>query len=592
MSTTFVLATADPKLAAAWEAQIPAGRAIHRLFPHPPETALPSGISAVVIADVGVESELPASLAKCPTILVGEPHSHPFEQARLAGRARVLLSYDESASRLRDYLPLVEEIAAKEMMLTLMVEKSRRPEGSRSPLRVAAVETADFWDFFEGAIESLDSRDRLLGEFRRASRHLLRASHAVFFLREADGFRADRGTSFFGADDALVAYLEAHPAVIDGTNWDGQCDPVVELAVRNRLALWGARLLVPIHDNGRLLGLIALGIRDDGEPYDENDRIRAVCVARLLRQFLTKSAQLIHLQGLAQQVALGVKHLPSTLILEPSESVPRHVPLVVRDLIGRVRRTRERLRVTPSEGQPFRATAGIVTETGGVWAFWEEISGELHDAAERRRNERLSLLQELALTLTHEVGNPLVSLAALRQAPEGQPPPAPILSVARGDIAKLEDLLGRLRVMQSLSEMVPGPVDLREVVQQVGAARGLPVDVGPEPVILHAEGRLLEMALGALIDSVTENRLDLGSKEMALQLRSTGTESDLTALLSIRGKHLELEGVMPEPVANGVPNQGRLGVFLAKEIIRLHRGEIHAGPGMEGAEILISIRAL
>jgi len=39
------------------------------------------------------------------------------------------------------------------------------------------------------------------------------------------------------------------------------------MAVRGRLALWGARMLVPIHDNGRLLGLIALGVRDDGQPF-------------------------------------------------------------------------------------------------------------------------------------------------------------------------------------------------------------------------------------------------------------------------------------------------------------------------------------
>jgi hypothetical protein len=41
-----------------------------------------------------------------------------------------------------------------------------------------------------------------------------------------------------------------------------------------------------------------------------------------------------------------------------------------------------------------------------------------------------------------------------------------------------------------------------------------------------------------------------------------------------------------------VPNQGRITVFLAKEILRLHRGEIHAGPGIEGTEILISLRRL
>ena len=49
---------------------------------------------------------------------------------------------------------------------------------------------------------------------------------------------------------------------------------------------------------------------------------------------------------------------------------------------------------------------------------------------------------------------------------------------------------------------------------------------------------------------------------------------------------------LPEPIEGAVPNLGRLGVFLAKEILRLHHGEIHAGPGMEGTEILISLRSL
>ena len=48
----------------------------------------------------------------------------------------------------------------------------------------------------------------------------------------------------------------------------------------------------------------------------------------------------------------------------------------------------------------------------------------------------------------------------------------------------------------------------------------------------------------------------------------------------------------PEPTDHEVPNQGKLGVFLAKEVLRLHQGEIHAGPGMDGMEILISLRSL
>ncbi|HWA11343.1 MAG TPA: hypothetical protein VG838_18030 [Opitutaceae bacterium] len=598
MSTTFILATTDLQLAAAWEAQIPADQPIVRLFSAAHQPVTQPGLSAVVVLDASSEPSLPSSLVRCPTIYVGEPRSLPFEQARLAARARVFLDYEESTHRLAEFLPLMGELAAKESMISLMVDKDkgRRAEisGSRPPMRPPSnvgTETAELWDFLEGAVDSIDSRDRLLGEFRRASRYLLRASHAVFFLRDGDGFRADRGTSFFPNDDPLVAYLESHPAVIDGANWDGPADPMAELAVRNRLAMWGARLLAPIHDNGRLLGLIALGVRDDGQPYDESDRVRTVCVARLLRQFLNKSLQLGRLQIFANQATLGAKYLPSTLILAPEETVPRHVPLVVRDLIGRVRRTREVSRATPGEGQPFRASAGLVAETGGVWVFWEEASSEVHDAASRRRVARMGLLRELALTLSHELGNALVSLATFRQVSETTPLPPAMLATIKADIVKLEGLSSRLAVMQTLDELVATKVDLRELAQGIGAALGVKVEVGPDPVAISAARELLDFALRSLVETITENRGELGGRDLVLQVRSTGTGKELTGLLSLKGKHLELEGILPEPVVGAVPNQGRMGVFLAKEILRLHHGEIHAGPGMEGTEILISVRS-
>ncbi|MBI5381263.1 MAG: HAMP domain-containing histidine kinase [Opitutae bacterium] len=593
MSTSYILATADPALASAWERQIPPGRQIVRLHASAFSACAMPGLSAVVVLDATEEERLPAAFAKCPTIYVGEPRSLPFEQARLSGRAKVFLSYEDSAKQLREFIALVEEIAEKQTMVDLLIEKTRRAETPRrAPPALPATETGEIWDFLEGAVENLDSRDRLLGEFRRATRQLLRASHAVFFLRESDGFRADRGTSFCPFDDPMVAYLENHPAVIDGATWEGPVDPVAELAVRNRLAMWGARLLVPIHDNGHLLGMVALGIRDDGQAYDTGDWSRAIFLARLLRQFLIKSAQLARLHHQAEQSSLGTKYLPGTLILGDGENVPRHLPLVVRDLVGRVRRSHEVHRVKPTAEQPFRASAGMIAETGGVWAFWEEASSEVHDAATRARAERLGLFRELALTLSHELGNALVSLSTFRQTPPERELPAPLLDTVKDDVAKLETLAQRLTLMQALEESAPTPVDLRELVQKVGQLRELPVEVGPAPVLLQAAPRLLEFALGALLDTMAENRAHHPSRDTALQLRSTGAGAELTALLSFKGKHLELEGILPEPQPDSVPNQGRIGVFLAKEIIRLHHGEIHAGPGMEGTEILVSLRSL
>lgn len=593
MPALIVFATTDPALAQAWERQLPAGRTALLLSADAFPAHRAPGFAAIVVLDAASELLLPASLEACPTIYVGEPRSRPFEQARIAGRAKVYLSYEESALRLGELLPLVEELAEKQSMFELLTERNRGLESSRPSGRPQALsDAAEWWDFLEGAVESFDARDQLIAEFRRASRYILKASHAVFFLAEADGFRADRGTSYFTKADPMVRYLEAHPTVIDGSAWEHRSDPVAEIAIRNYLALWGARLLVPVHDNGRLLGLIALGVRNDGRSYDEEDHARAVSFARLLRHFLAKSQQFRRLSVQAEQGALGVKYLPHTLILGPSETVSRQVPLVVRDLIGQVRQSRDVRRISPGPGQPFRASAGLVAETGGIWAYWEEASAEVHDNATRQLADRRSWLRDLALTLSHELGNSLVSLGLLRRLGPGQTLPPPMLETAQADVAQLEKLNKNLHLMQTLHEATPSPCDIREIAQEVGAALELKVEVGPEPVALSVSRDLVAFALRSLISTVIENRPQQGVGDLSLQVRSSGDGSERTALLSVKGRQLELEGILPEPTDGSVPNLGRLGVFLAKEILRLHRGEIHAGPGLEGTEILFSLRSL
>ncbi|MCX6944680.1 MAG: hypothetical protein NT173_07940 [Opitutales bacterium] len=184
-----------------------------------------------------------------------------------------------------------------------------------------------------------------------------------------------------------------------------------------------------------------------------------------------------------------------------------------------------------------------------------------------------------------------MSLATFRQCPPEQPLTAPLLETVKGDIAQLETLNKHVGLMHGLHEPEVAPTDLRELAQMVGHALGVRVEVGPDPVVLAVSKRLLDFALRSLIATITENRGELGARELGLQVRSTGSGADQTVLFSLKGKRLELEGILPEPVEGAVPNQGRLGVFLAKEILRLHHGEIHAGPGMEGTEILLSLRS-
>lgn len=597
MPACYLIATVDAQLASAWERQIPLGRQCVRLPAPPFERGVPPGVSAILLLDAAEEERFGALMTRHPAVFVGEPLSVPFEQARIAGKARLCLSYEESTRRLRDLLPLLEEIADRGAMTELLQQRMKRSEPESRPSLPPQLSLGispggmEWWDFVEGAVESLDSRERLLGEFRRAARRLLRASHAVFFLREGDGFRADKGGWQCRFDDPLVQYLEGHPAVIDGRGGMAPADPLVELALRNHLVEWGAKLLVPIHDNGRLLGFIVLGVRDDGLDYDADDNGRAVGLARLLRQLLVRHDQLSLFEREARRSALAAKYLPSSLLLGAGDKIPGQVPVAVRDLVGQVRHFRDGRRLEPEPGQPYRASAGPIEENGGVWVTWEEASEDLRRQEDRRMDERRSLLRELALTLCHEMGNPLVSLSTFRQMTGERAVPKNLIQTICHDVERLEGLERCLSLMQTLSEVSTETVDMTALAKRAVEGTGIAVEGGGVANI-RGKAHLLEFCLKSIIASILENRPKTADTPLSLSVKTLGNAGDLAALLSFRGAGLELEGVLPEMTADSTPSQGRMPVFLAKEIIRLHLGEIHAGPGMGGMEIMITFRSL
>lgn len=593
MSATHLLATDDTDLIRSWWGAVSAGRSVVTLKDSALPLPLPAGVPVVVVLDAAVSHLLPAGLEKCPTIFVGEPGSVPFEQAKLSGRAKIFLSYEQSRTRLTDYLPLVEEIAERSAAVEVLAEKARRTEGSRPPMKASSswTEATQIWDFLEAAVESIGSREQLLSEFRRAARHVLHASYALFFAQDGAGFRSDRGDFLFPANDPLVAYLAKYPAILDGAEWPGSPDPMAEMAVRHHLMIWSARLIVPIHDNGRLLGLIALGVRDDGLPYDSADRARMVFFARLLRQFLSRSNEVDRLVRHQERWLTGKKYFPNLLILDPEEVLPRTLPLIVRTVAGEVKQSHETKRVLPTLHQPYRVSAGIISENDCVWVCWEDASEELRERIHRERLDRLSLLHDLALTLNHELGNSLVSLLALRHSPGAETNSPVLLAAIKRDIGNLETINRHLASIPTFREVDPEPADLRGLVQQVGEKLGVKIDVGTQEIALSVVPPLVGFGLQAILESVIENRPEHGKRGLSVQLLSTGEGAQLTALIAIRGEKLELEGVLPLPEPGDIPSHGRIGVFIAKEIVRLHGGEILSGPGQEGPEILISIHS-
>lgn len=592
MSATHFLATDDPDLLRAWWAAVASGRTVatfeESFLPEP----LPPGVPVVVVLDAASEARLPAGLKDCPTIFVGEPGSLPYEHAKKTERARIYLNYDESRTRLREFLPLVEEIAERSAAVVVLAEKARRNEGSRPPMKTSGAwgEAAQVWDFLEAAAENIGAREPLLAEFRRAARQLLRCSYALFFLPHEAGFKSDRNDFFLPASDLLLGYLSKHPAILDGTEWPGSPDPMAEMAVRHRLMLWSARLIVPVHENGRIAGLVALGVRDDGLPYDSADRTRLMIFARILRQFLKRTGEVDRLVRQQERWRTGEKYFPNLLILDPEETPSRDLPLIVRTVAGEVKQSHDTKRILPTPNQPYRVSAGLIAETGCIWVCWEDASAELRERGHRERLDRLALLHDLALTLNHELGNSLVSLLALRHNPGAETTSPVLLAAIKRDIANLETINRHLASIPTFREVDPEPAELRQVLAQVGEKTGIAVETGAQSLSLSVVPVLIEFALEAILESVVENRPEQGKKGLSVQLRATGEGENLVAMIAIKGENLELEGVLPPTKPGDIPTHGRIGVFIAKEIIRLHGGEIHAGPGTDGTEILIAIR--
>jgi hypothetical protein len=594
-ATTYILATRDPELLRAWWAYVPAGARVVTLTELVQGgVVLPAGLPLVVVVEEAVVGELPRVCAQAPMIFVGDQHGESFERlAQTPGAVRVCLSLADSHARLGEFLPLLEEIATRAGTTSLLWER-KEERGARA---AAVSRTADrnpeasesWWDWMGDAVEAIGTRENLLSEFRRMAKRTMRTSHVVFFLREETGYRADRGDFFCLNSDALTQYLVHHPVVLDGVNWPVSLTPVVELSIRQRMAAWSARLIVPLHDNGRLAGWIGLGVRDDGQPYEADDCTRATNLGRLLRQMLSCAPKAV-VSATGDRSALAAKYLPGVLVLGASENPPETVPPAVRVLVAEVRRLRVTRRISPVIGQPIRASAGPIAETQGVWVNWEDASAELQEQHRRARAERLSLLHDLALTLNHELGNSLVSLAALRHNPGAETNSPVLLAAIKRDIASLEAVNRHLASLPTFSEVSAESDDLRALVCSVGRKSGVMVETGSQEVLLDVAPKLIEFGLESILESVAENRPGLGKRDLVISLRTAGNGENLSAVLSIRGAGLALEGILPAPEPGATPTHGRIGVFIAKEVIHLHGGSIQAGTGTNGPEISIVIR--
>ena len=601
MPATLILTTADSGLEAAWKNQLrprePAA------FTHPADLArdlLRPG-SRVWITDINdPRTRLPCGTGTL-VILVGQPQSIPFEQARQNRAARLFLSYDDSRSRLAETVGLLEEIADKSSQLQTTLERTRRSESPFPRETHHAAEPVESWDFLESALTHLGDRTRLLDEFRRAGRYILKSGKVLFFFRQFDAFVSDDDAHRCEASHPLALWLEEHPAALDTSQWSGPDDPALDAPIRQQLHSWGAKLLIPLHASGQLLGWMALGPRADGAVYRETDKFRAVLHGRLLERCLERSMQLEELARTETMATLRAKYLAGSRVLTRAELASADLPVEVRAVANEALHEQRTIEQHARAPHRYCVTAGPVSELDGVWVQWEEAAPEIERIRAEAEQHRRVLFRNLGLTLSHELSNPLVSLVTFAQLlarGSKSPAPAPGAATLASEVAltteieKLERLAAHAMLLGEIAQPAAETVDLQTLLHEVATERGVTTRFTEEAVVFKVDPNLLRFAFASIFDAIAANRPDEGTTGLLLTLRTAGTDALRTAVVTIEGKRIELDGTLPLPALGATPNEGRLSVFLAREILRLHGGVLQAGPGMKGTDIQISFGAL
>ncbi|RXK53295.1 hypothetical protein ESB00_16485 [Oleiharenicola lentus] len=615
MPATLILTTPDPGLEAAWKKLLLPREPAFFARPNDLQRELLRPGARVWISDVNDPRARLSASAGTMIIIVGEPHSHPFENARQNRSGRLYLSYEESRVRLGECVNLLEEIAEKNSQLQSALERTRRseapfPRETTSPFPAPAPEAAESWDFLESALAHLDDQPRLLDEFRRAARYILKSGRVHYFFRQGDAFVSNEGDHRCDSSHPLVLWLEEHPAALDLNQWGGIDDPSLDAPIRQQLVSWGARLLIPLHANGQLFGWMALGPRADGSPYRESDKFRAVMQGRLLERCLERSAMLRDYQQLQAQSALRAKYLSGSRLLTRAELATAELPVEVRAVASEALHTQKTVTQPARVPYRFRVQAGPVPEIDGVWTVWEESAPEIERITALLEQHRRELFRNLGLTLSHELSNPLVSLVTFAQLlarsstppiggvpAEGSNPPISGVALARevaltNEVAKLKLLNEHATLLGDIAQPAAKSVNLNQLLAELTTERGITTRLVEEPVVLQLDPNLVKFAFGALLEAIAANRPDEGLQHLILTMRAVGAGPTRTAVITIEGKRLELDGTLPPPGGDATPNQGRLSVFLAREILRLHGGTLQAGPGLKGTDIQISLGSL
>jgi hypothetical protein len=594
MSATFILTTEDSELASEWARQLPA-----------PPLSMASGDSLlrellrpgarVWIRDIcDGNAQLPAH-PDTVLILVGEPRSVPFEDAKNARTNAYCLSYEESRTELRRIAPMAAELAQSRAVLSVLQERPRKSDHPTMDAVDHGRRNLDDIEFLASAIDYLDDKSRIIDEFCRGVRTRIRSSKVAVFLRQDKHFVAEKEGWECSAGHELVRWLHEHAAIVDSSTLDTVESASTEAAIRQKLGEWNSRLLVPVEVHGALEGWVVFGPRADGRAYSTSDRDDSLMLVRLLSRLLGQHRQLRAAQSVQKEVSLMQKFGPRFCVIGASGKTDEILPVDVREIAAMA--LREGKRVEREHGR-MRIAAGPVPGVGGCWVWWDETSASAESSAQKREAERHQILHDLGIMISHELANAMFSVSTyfqhLRRQRTADDPTHPLVERVAQDMERMKAMPHLLSTLYEMSKQPTSRVDMKRVVQSVAKdVGGLANTPESGPVIWGHEKNLHDALLWLCREILdTKDKAESVSRDakiaLSLQLRRRDDESICLVTISYPGLRVDQIKVGEATTTEEYPT---VPVYLAREVIRFHYGTVHVGQGLDGPELMIALKS-
>jgi PAS domain S-box-containing protein len=334
-------------------------------------------------------------------------------------------------------------------------------------------------------------------------RSVLKPEWTAVYLVDDDEARLERvwpadaevGAEILALTSSLAERAAAMRALVFRDELAGKEEAAEALLDMTRL---NADVAAPLLEEGRLFGLIVLGPKRSGSPYFTDD-------ADLLQTLAHQSAVAIRNAQTHQRVVQVNEELRKTLATiqsgvvavgsrgritvfneaaaqftgQPAEALRgrgvEQLPPVLGRLIGATLndgQSRSQVEIAlPDQGgqmvplmcttSPLRSPQGALV---GAVAVFSDLSRLKELEHERRRAERLASMEAIASGMVHEIRNPLVAIKTFTQLLPTRFDDASFRDnfsrVAGREIARMDDLLDRFRMLSSAARQPMEPVDV------------------------------------------------------------------------------------------------------------------------------------